>query len=93
MYQNVEMSPNQRSFWTLFELVRLKYEKIVKKTSIFYTLFLTFYKTHGDYIMLKLKLGLDHLKFKSSENGPEMMSFGQKFSFIIFFIFWSILSL
>ena len=28
--------------------------------------------------VVKLKLGLDHLKFKSSENGAEMVSFGQK---------------
>ena len=32
--------------------------------------------------VVMLKLGLDHLKFKSSENGAEMVSFGQKLSFI-----------
>ena len=37
--------------------------------------------------VVKLKLGLDHLKFKSSENGAEMMSLDQKLSFIIFFLF------
>ena len=34
--------------------------------------------------VVKLKIGLDHLKFKSHENGAEMVSFGQKLSFIIF---------
>ena len=43
--------------------------------------------------VVKVKLGLDHLKFKNSENGAEMVSFGQKLSFIkIFSFFWSILS-
>ena len=37
--------------------------------------------------VVMLKLGLDHLKFKNSENGAEMVNFGQKLSFIIFFIF------
>ena len=34
-----------------------------------------------------LKLGLDHLKFKNRENGAEMVSFGQKLSFIKLFHF------
>ena len=33
---------------------------------------------------VKLKIGLDHLTFKSSENGAEMMSIGQNMSFIKF---------
>ena len=37
--------------------------------------------------VVKVKLGLDHLKFKNSENGAEMVSFGQKLSFIKFFHF------
>ena len=42
--------------------------------------------------VLKLKLGLDQLKFKSSKNGAEMVRFGQRLSFNICFHFWSILS-
>ena len=37
--------------------------------------------------VVKLKLGLDYLKFKNSENGAEMVSFGQKLSFIKCFHF------
>ena len=40
---------------------------------------------HNEVVMFKL--GLDHVKFKNSENGAEMVSFGQKLSFIIFFQF------
>ena len=38
--------------------------------------------------VVKLKLGLDHLKFKNSKNGAEMVSFGQKLSFIKCFLFF-----
>ena len=37
--------------------------------------------------VVKLKLGLEHLKFKSSGNGVEIVSLGQKLSFIKFFHF------
>ena len=38
--------------------------------------------------VVMLKLGLDHLKFKSSGNGVEIESLGQKLSFINFFSFF-----
>ena len=37
--------------------------------------------------VVKLKLGLEHLKFKSSGNGVEIVSLGPKLSFINFFHF------
>ena len=37
--------------------------------------------------VVKLKIELDHLKFESSENGAEIISFGQKVTFIKFFSF------
>ena len=38
--------------------------------------------------VIELKIWLDHLKFKSSENRAEIiMSFGQKLSFLNFFHF------
>ena len=38
--------------------------------------------------VVKLKIGLDHLKFKSSETGAKNVSFGQKLSFFTFFSFF-----